>query len=88
MLSISQYFTRHGIVGVLLFVGGHIGAAALLARMMWQPAYSPPGVGSYILLGACGFGVLISIPLMLIGRAYDVELRQLPKELRRSPDAS
>lgn len=88
MLSISQYFTRDGIVGVIFFIGGNIGVAAMIAWLLRQPSYAQPGAMAYLLLAGLSFAALAGLPLMLIGRAYDVELRHLPKELQRSRDQS
>lgn len=87
MIKVSQYFTGHGMVGILFFIVGNVASAWLLASAMNAPSYSPPTVGTYLMMGLSGLAVLASVPLMLIGRAYDMQVTDIPKELRR-PDST
>lgn len=80
MIKVTQYFTGHGMLGVILLVIGTVATAWLTASAMSAPAYAQPTTASYLMMGAAGLAVLISLPLMLIGRAYDVEIRHIPKD--------
>ena len=55
----------------------------LLASAMNAPSYSPLSLSTYLMMGGAGLAVLISLPMMLIGRAYDVEIKHIPKDLIR-----
>jgi hypothetical protein len=70
----QQYFTGHGILGVILFVVGNIASAGFLVSWFGTAPYQQIGTGSLIAGGICGFATLISIPLMLIGREYQIDL--------------
>lgn len=83
MIKVSQYFTGHGMLGIVFFIVGNIASAWFLASTMNAPSYSPPTATTYLLMGLSGLAVLISVPLMLIGRAYDMQVTEVPKDLRR-----
>lgn len=83
MIKVSQYFTGHGIVGVIFFFLGNIGGAWKLMALMRAPAYGAPGVGDTIVLFVFGMMAMAALPLMLIGRGYDMQVTDIPRELRR-----
>jgi len=80
-MSVSQYFTGMGIWGVLFFViGSIVNAIALVSVLSTSAAYvSSPSMATLIVLAISGFAVLLSVPMMLIGRAYDVTIIHIPK---------
>lgn len=71
-MTVKQYFTARGLWGVVLFVLSPIGSG--LCYLIWtgQPAYD---TSNFPLFLAGIFSVLqfASIPLMLVGRQYEVE---------------
>lgn len=87
MIKVSQYFNGHGLWGVVLFVLGNIAAAWLAVAIAAAPDHAPSGLLAYLIMAGSGFAVLISVPLMLVGREYDMRITEIPKELRRAGDA-
>jgi hypothetical protein len=71
-MKVEQYFTGHGILGVILFVGGNIASSAFVYWLLRATPFETASTGFLLFGAAAGFAVLISVPLMLIGRAYQV----------------
>jgi hypothetical protein len=77
-VEVSQYFTGSGLLGAILFVAGW-----LVGTIGWYLLVTTPHPSSaftLILLGGGAFAVLISIPMMIVGRAYYVTLDRIPKD--------
>lgn len=68
-MKVTQYFTGHGILGVLFFIVGYPLSGWIVAG--WFQAGPTGPSGSSLAFGAVvGIATLASVPLMLIGREY------------------
>jgi hypothetical protein len=83
VIKASQYFTGHGMLGVVFFVLGNLGSAWALADLMHKPAYEAVSFGNVVPLLLFSVFGLISVPMMLIGRAYDMKITEIPKDFRK-----
>lgn len=77
-VEVSQSFTGSGLLGAILFVAGWIVGTIGWYLLVTSP--HPSSAFTLILLGGGAFAVLISIPMMIVGRAYYVTIDRIPKD--------
>lgn len=70
-MKVTQYFTGHGMLGVIFFIAGYPLSGWFLVSWV-RSGPEGPGMLSLLLGATVGIAALASIPLMLIGREYAV----------------
>lgn len=72
-MKITQYFTGHGILGVLFSFAGPTLALTGLYLLLNSTTYqygNGPGLLHIVLIGGGVIMTIVAFPLMLIGREY------------------
>lgn len=71
-MTVKQYFTIRGVWGVALFLLSPILSGAFYVGWATQDSYNI-SIIPLVLSGIFSFLTLASIPMMLVGREYEVE---------------
>lgn len=76
MLKVTQYFTGHGLWGAVLFVLGNLSGG--IGWWLWSEMMLTTNAFFWTALGGA-MAVALSVPLMIVGRSYDIEIKHIPK---------